>query len=79
MKNAKLKILGSTLVTLTTAAILGAAGARATGNIELWEAGLWWVTDPIEGLWDAKVTICVPTGGARTFDAKRRSRGRSND
>jgi hypothetical protein len=65
MENKLCKLLCAPLLAAAAVLIVGSAAARANGNEALWEAGLWWITDPIEGLWDVEVTVC----GLPTFDA----------
>jgi hypothetical protein len=64
MKNTGLKSLGKTSIALIASALLGPTGASAAGREEaLSAAGLWWVTDPIEGLWNVEVTLTNCTTG----------------
>jgi hypothetical protein len=69
--------LGKTLAAILVVLLLGPMAAHANDrNDGHWEqlgaAGLWWMTDPIEGVWDAKVIITTCTTPAitlTTFDA----------
>lgn len=72
MKNTRSKSFGKTALALAAALLVGSSAVRADGREdELWRAGFWWMTDPIEGLWNVNVTItnCATGAALATFPA----------
>jgi hypothetical protein len=66
--NATLQNLCRTTTTALAAAVLLSPAAASANGLD----DLWWLVDPIEGLWDAKVTITNCANGSPTpisFDA----------
>jgi hypothetical protein len=68
MRNIRLAVQGRALLASLLVLLLGAP-AQADDRAGAWD--YWWLSDPIEGVWNAKVSITpCPTGAPiRTFNA----------